>query len=94
MSCTKRFLNLRWTRHSWRRRVTAAETVPIHETTMWGTAANTTFVRCHAQYVCEECGTTRDEGNCLCDTARGERCPVRLAWIEEMDAASRAHVGR
>ena len=68
MTCTKRFLNFHWDRHSWVRRVTATQTIPMHETTMWGTDANRTYVRCHTEYVCQECGKTKEEGNCLCDT--------------------------
>lgn len=94
MSCTKHFLNCQWERHSWRRTVTAAETIPTRETTMWGTVANTTYVRCHVRYMCDECGKTREEGNCLCDTARAEHCAVRLAWIEQTKEAARTPTGR
>ena len=87
MSCNRSFLNVRWEHHSWRRRVTATETVPIRETTMWGGVANTTYVRCHAEYVCRECGKTREEGNCLCDGAVADHCPVRLDWIAQKNSA-------
>lgn len=86
MSCTKNFLNFQWDHHSWRRRVTATTTVPTRETTMWGGVAETTYVRCQAEYVCQECGTTREEGNCLCDTAVADHCPVRLAWIAKTNS--------
>ena len=54
---------------------------------MWGGGTNTTFVRCHAEHVCRECGETREEGNCLCgDTAVADRCPARLAWMAQTNA--------
>jgi hypothetical protein len=81
MSCSGTFLGLRWDHHKWTRRVTSAETVPTRETTMWGGVVNTSYVRCHTEYVCRECGTTRDGGVCVCDTARGASCTARLAWV-------------
>jgi len=93
MSCTKHFLSFHWKRHSWVRRVTAAETVPTRETTMWGGVTNTAYVRCHTEYVCKDCGTTREEGNCLCDVAHADHCAIRLAWIDRTKAASYAATG-
>lgn len=68
-------------RHTWRRRVTAARTVPTTETGMWGNTVTSTYVRCHAEYVCDQCGAVREEGNCMCDTSRAEHCAVRLDWL-------------
>lgn len=90
MSCMKHFLNFRWEHHSWLRRVTGTETVPSRETTMWGGGTNTTYVRCHAEHVCRECGETREEGNCLCDRAVADHCPVRLAWIAQSNSGASA----
>ena len=86
MSCINNFWKFRWAHHSWLRRVTATETVPTREPTMWGGGTNTTYVRCHTEYVCRECGKTREEGNCMCDTAVADDCPVRLAWIAQANS--------
>lgn len=82
MSCTRRFLNFRWVHHSWRRRVSSSETVPTHETNMWGRVVDGESVVCHKQEVCEVCGETRGDMSCLCDTKHAERCAIRLAWID------------
>ena len=81
MDCRRQLFGFEWEHHTWRRRVTAAVTVPTSEVTMWGTAASSTCVRCHADYVCERCGTTRQEGNCVCDASHAEHCAVRLEWL-------------
>lgn len=81
MSCTRHFLNFRWEHHSWRRRVSLAETLPSPETNMWGRPVNREFVRCQKQEVCEACGKTRGNESCICDTAHAERCAIRRAWI-------------
>jgi len=82
MSCTRHFLNFQWERHSWRPRVTLAETVPSQETSMWGRPVNREFVRCHKQDVCEACGRIRRSEDCICDNAHAERCATRRAWID------------
>lgn len=79
MNCCRRLLNHHW--HTWRRRVTAAETIPTTETGMWGNTITSKYVRCHAEYVCDQCGDTREEGACLCDPSRAEHCAVRLEWL-------------
>ena len=48
----------------------------------WVDAVAGDYVRCHTQDVCEACGATRNDANCLCDTAHADRCPARLASIE------------
>ena len=83
MTCTRQFLNFRWTAHSWRRRVSSSESVPTRETNMWGRAVHGEAVRCQKLDVCEVCGTTSGGVNCLCDTATAERCEIRRAWIDE-----------
>jgi len=50
---------------------------------MWGRVVNGEYVRCHKQDVCEVCGSTRSDVNCLCDTAQAERCTIRRAWIDD-----------
>ena len=83
MSCTRHFLNFQWEHHAWRRRVSSAENVPVQDTNMWGRVVNGEYVRCHKQDVCEVCGSTRSDVNCLCDTAQAERCTIRRAWIDD-----------
>lgn len=83
MSCTRHFLNFQWEHHSWRRRVSLAQTVPSQETNMWGRPVNSAFVRCHKQEVCEVCGKVRWAEDCICDTAKADRCAIRLAWIDQ-----------
>ena len=80
MDCSRHLLG--WGHHKWHRRVTHTETIPIVETTMWGGVVQSTLVRCHAEHVCEACGATREEGNCLCDPSRAEHCAVRLACLD------------
>lgn len=85
MTCTRHFLNFEWERHSWHRRVSAAETAPNAETNMWGRVVNGDYVRCRKHDVCDACGKTRDEVNCFCDTAYAAHCPIRLTWIDESE---------
>lgn len=86
MSCVNHVLNLRFEHHSWLRRVTGTETVPARETTMWGNGTNATYVRCHAEHVCRDCGEIREEGNCLCDKEVADHCPARLAWLAQTNS--------
>ena len=81
MACTKHFLNLEWEHHHWRKRVTFAEKLPARETNMWGRPVNAEFVHCVKHDVCDVCGKTREDINCLCDCEVGERCPIRLEWM-------------
>ncbi len=83
MGCTRHFLNLQWEHHSWRRRVSSTENAPAQGTNMWGRAVNSESGRCHKQDVCEACGKTRRDVDCLCDTAQAERCTIRRAWIDD-----------
>jgi hypothetical protein len=91
MSCTGHLLNFTWEHHSWQRRVTSTDDVPSRQTDMWGRVWSDPYVRCHAEYVCTECGATRDDGDCLCDAERGAHCPPRLAYLERM--RMRTHAG-
>jgi hypothetical protein len=81
MACTKHFLNLEWEHHRWRNRVTLAEKLSTQETNMWGRAVTEEFVHCVKHGVCDVCGKAREDVNCLCDREVGERCPIRLEWI-------------
>lgn len=81
MACTRHFLNAEWEHHRWRKRVTLAETLPKQETNMWGRVVSGEFVHCVKHDVCEVCGKTREDISCLCDCAVGERCPIRLEWM-------------
>lgn len=78
MSCTKHFLTFQWTRHNWRRHVTQTESMTFRETDQWGRRFPSDYVLCHAQYVCEDCGAVREEGECGCDPERAVNCKVRL----------------
>jgi hypothetical protein len=82
MSCTRQFLNFRWEHHAWRRRVISTTRVSVPVTDMWGRPVFNEDVRCHTDYVCDACGKTRDDGDCLCDAIKGERCAVRRAFID------------
>ena len=83
MSCTKHFLNFTWERHRWRKRVTYAENAPQHETNMWGRVVDGAYTRCIKHDVCEVCGKTREDINCLCDCDVGDHCAIRRAWIDQ-----------
>ncbi|MBI4886200.1 MAG: hypothetical protein HY824_03825 [Acidobacteria bacterium] len=85
MGCAKHFLNFQWEHHRWRKRVTGAEKQPAPETNMWGRVVHSTYVRCHKEDVCEVCGTTRRDMNCICDTAYGEHCAIRRAWLDQAE---------
>jgi hypothetical protein len=82
MSCTRHFLGFQWERHSWRRVVSSTDSVQTHNTDMWGRVVGNEHVRCRTQYVCDACGKAGLEAVCMCDTAEGERCPVRLACLD------------
>lgn len=88
MSCTRHFLNFEWEHHSWRRRVTASDCVPTHETSMWGVERNASFVRCEKQEVCTVCSATREEVTCLCGREYGDHCPPRCAYIDRTAGAA------
>jgi len=81
MPCTTHLLNFEWKHHHWRKRVTLAEKLPTQETNMWGRAVKGEFVHCVKHDVCDVCGETREDVNCLCDCEVGERCPIRLEWM-------------
>jgi hypothetical protein len=83
MSCTRHFLSFQWEHHSWRQRVSLAENVPSRETNMWGRPVNRENVRCHKLDVCEACGRTRRNEDCICDPAQAERCTIRRAWVND-----------
>jgi hypothetical protein len=84
MGCKKRFLMFSWERHRWQRRVTATERGTHADTNMWGRPTDAPYVVCHAQYVCEDCGAVKDDGECGCDAERGDRCPARVALLAEL----------
>ncbi|MBI2185968.1 MAG: hypothetical protein HYU37_02455 [Acidobacteria bacterium] len=67
--------------HYWRRRVTAAESLPTQETNMWGRVVYKEAVRCYKEYVCDACGATRGGGSCFCDPAYGDHCAIRLEFL-------------
>jgi hypothetical protein len=61
--------------------VTATHRVSIPVTEMWGRRAVVDDVRCHAEYVCDACGTIRDDGECLCDASKGDQCAIRQQFL-------------
>jgi hypothetical protein len=81
MSCSKHLLGLNWKQHTWERRVTHSESFYEPLTDMWGRRIATGHVTCHAEFVCRDCGAVRDDGECTCDEAKGELCPVRVQWL-------------
>ena len=81
MSCTWNVLGLRFERHSWQRTVSWTDAQESTETDMWGRGVMHDHVLCRVQYICRECGMTRDGGFCGCDKARGDQCAARLACI-------------
>jgi len=89
MSCTKRFLNLKWDHHHWRTRVADAEVLEAQEADMWGRTVFRDYVRCDKQQVCDGCGAVRREKSCICEVAKAEQCAVYLAWRAESGQAAR-----
>jgi len=80
MSCTRRFANLQWEHHRWRRRVTGVETMTAEEPDMWARPVYRDYVRCDKEEVCDVCGTVRHQESCMCDAARAERCKLLLEF--------------
>ena len=80
MSCTRRFLNFEWEHHTWRRRVTSAETLTLQETDMWARDVFRDYVRCDKEQICTECGKVRHQVSCHCDMAQAERCALLNEW--------------
>jgi hypothetical protein len=92
MDCTRHFAMFTWQRHKWQRRVTATEREFHGDTNMWGRPIFNPHVICHAEYVCERCGAVRDDGDCICDAEKGDRCAVRVARLNELKArGAQAH---
>ena len=85
--CTKRFLNVRWERHDWHRRVTGTETITAEEPDMWARPVYRDYIRCDKEEVCAACGATRHAVSCNCDPARGDQCAIRLAYLERLATA-------
>ena len=81
MTCVKHFMGVRWEQHDWERRVTHAEDRVLPRTNMWGRPVGLEQALCHTQYVCRDCGATRDDGDCFCEQARADQCAIRLAWL-------------
>lgn len=81
MSCTRHFLNVEWAHHSWRPRVTGTDSVLTRDTNMWGRTVFSHYCRCQKEDVCEVCGAVRRDRSCICDTAEGDACAIRLDWL-------------
>lgn len=82
MSCTRRFLNFEWEHHRWHKAVTSTDQIARRETDMWGRRETGTYVRCHKLDVCEVCGKTRGEFDCVCDNEVGDHCAIRVKYME------------
>ena len=81
MSCTKHFLNFTWDHHHWVPHVTGTISVPTEDTNMWGRRVTSQYVRCQKEDVCTVCGEVRRDRNCICDTAEGDSCAIRLECL-------------
>ncbi len=81
MSCTRHFLTFEWSRHTWRREVTQTESLSFRESDMWGRKFAADQVLCHAQSVCQDCGTIRDGGDCGCEPEQANQCKARLTFL-------------
>ena len=90
MGCTRRIGPFTFGRHKWQRRVTATMREFHGDTSMWGRPVSNPHVICHAEYVCEDCGAVKDEGDCICDAQRGDQCPARVALLDELKAKEAA----
>lgn len=85
MGCNNHLL----ARHNWSRRVTHTASRPFRETDQWGRAILEDHVVCHAEFVCLACGAVREEGDCVCEGARGNQCAVRLDFIAKSGERAR-----
>ena len=82
MNCDTRILNVHWKHHDWVRHVSATESHANREVDMWGRPFASEQVTCHVTYVCRECGTTREGGECSCNKTHGDVCALRLAYLD------------
>ena len=87
MNCDKHVFNVHWAQHHWVRHVSATDSYASCEADMWGRQVENEQVTCHITYVCRECGTTRDGGECSCDKTRGDRCAPRRACLDTVQKA-------
>lgn len=78
---SKHFPGLNWKHHAWERQVTQTESFEERVNDMWGRPFGVEHVLCHTRYVCSDCGTVVDGGECTCEPQRGERCPIRLEFL-------------
>ena len=81
MRCTTRFLNVEWGHHAWHPEVSSTDYVTMHETNSFGRDVNVEGVRCRKHQVCEACGESTADVDCICDKEYGERCAPRLAYM-------------
>jgi len=81
MGCTTHFLNVKWEHHSWHPEISSTDDVTLHETNSFGRVVNTEAVHCRKHRVCESCGATTADVDCVCDKEYGERCAPRLAHM-------------
>ena len=81
MGCTTHFLNVKWEHHAWRPEISSTDDVTMHETNSFGRVVNTEAVRCRKHQVCEGCGVSTADVDCICDKEYGEQCAPRLAYM-------------
>lgn len=72
MACTSKLLPFGVPHHAWRTEVTSTTYVPDELTNMWGRRVFGEHVVLHKHDVCERCGATRHEEDCICDVAVGD----------------------
>ena len=80
MTCTKRFANIQWEHHHWRRHVTGFDTMTAEEPDMWARPVYRDYVRCDKEEICDACGAVRHETSCMCDLGKAEQCRLLLEF--------------
>lgn len=83
MQCKSDLLPVAFPYHTWRTEVTSTDYITDEVTDMWGRTNRSEHVICHKHEVCERCGETRNERDCLCDCEVGEVCKIRLECLQE-----------
>ena len=80
-NCTRNVLGFTVHQHAWSRQVTTSELLEVPGTDQWGRRVAGSYVLCHLQYVCRNCGEAREGSECSCDRDRGDKCSARLASL-------------
>ena len=83
MACQSDQLPVSFPHHVWRTEVTSTDYIQDQNTNMWGRTVFDEHVICHKHEVCERCGATRNERDCICDDEVGHQCAIRLTMLRE-----------